>query len=654
MGCADGTTYIWQMETGHLDRVIHGHIADDILAACDEHTVSVNVGDAVGANAALHFFRGLRHRNLAAIKLAAQSGMSQIQGKQGPVDQIREKSRAFPLVINGFRTNPKDAEGHLLFFDVEALIIQLLTEEYSQMSPNTMEVQGFTNQREYDKIWALTKPASPDTTRKITGFLNMVKDRADKEFNTISSTASPETQRKLTGIMSKVKEGAEKAQKEIDIAKKEIEKRAGAYDNMANGSAKDGEEGIGRPASLHLEINLTLEIGQVLLSLLHAWGLDQDLDRVAISKLGLLKPKVPVSYGIMSKGGTMSLMLPTWKMKKNDNSDFFTALGHWELSHTTTTNHLLSVIAITNTLVSVSNASFIPEQERKRKLVRQATHGAMDITGIQDQGFSHLQEQIKKGWSLLSTLHCLLLSGKLRNLGSKAFKKPNVEQLAIRWQDRCLQIRLAAQELLVAELKNLGPKGRKHLVDIWGAYLPKFGDPPFQGSNNLNNGHEDPAAAAIAHPDDDDLDDHDEEEGDEDVLQHRRNQKTAVILLGVIGALFDLESENKGESEVALGAQMVRLTAKALMYLVLTSSKSVMNSVSTNPQAASNSNSSVSTPTSTTSAGALGKAPPAAKSALRRAAIDLIGRGFVLWEPHLEVSKVQCYKSKHGLFKKPN
>ena len=69
--------------------------------------------------------RGLRHRNLAAIKLAAQSGISQIQGKQGPVDQIQDKSRAFPLVINGFRTNPKDAEGHLLFFDVEALVIQV-------------------------------------------------------------------------------------------------------------------------------------------------------------------------------------------------------------------------------------------------------------------------------------------------------------------------------------------------------------------------------------------------------------------------------------------------------------------------------------------------------------------------------------------------
>ena len=51
-----------------------------------------------------------------------------------------------------------------------------------------MEVQGFTNQREYDKIWALTKPASPDTTRKITGFLNMVKDRADEKFTNVTST----------------------------------------------------------------------------------------------------------------------------------------------------------------------------------------------------------------------------------------------------------------------------------------------------------------------------------------------------------------------------------------------------------------------------------------------------------------------------------
>ena len=142
-------------------------------------------------------------------------------------------------------------------------------------------------------------------------------------------------------------------------------------------------------------------------------------------------------------------MFPGEKRPQIDGMDcetfYFTACGHWELSHTITTNHLLSVIAITNTLVSVSNASFVPEQERKRKLVRQATHGAMELhgaDGVTDEkvgdasAFSHQQEQIKKGWSLLNTLHCLLLSGKLKRLGSLDFKKPLVEQIAIRWQDR--------------------------------------------------------------------------------------------------------------------------------------------------------------------------------------------------------------------------
>ena len=114
-----------------------------------------------------------------------------------------------------------------------------------------------------------------------------------------------------------MKEGAEKAKEELDHARKEIEKRAGALDEEDGSDTEggDGKKTGSRPSSLQLEINLTLEIGQLLLSLLHAWGLDKDLDKVATSKLGLLRPRVPVSYGIMSKGGVMSLMLPTWHPK---------------------------------------------------------------------------------------------------------------------------------------------------------------------------------------------------------------------------------------------------------------------------------------------------------------------------------------------------
>ena len=170
-----------------------------------------------------------------------------------------------------------------------------------------------------------------------------------------------------------------------------------------------------------------------------------------------------------------------------------------------------------------------------------------------------------------STLHCLLLSGKLKRLGSLAFKKPLVEQIAIRWQDRCLQIRLAAQELLVAELKNMGIAGRKHLVEKWRSYLPKYGDPPFQqqngqNGNNMSNG---------GGTEEEEMEEEEEEDPDESssMIEYRRNQTTAVILFGVIGALFDLEAEREGDlNSVALGIEMTRSTVKALMFLVLCSS----------------------------------------------------------------------------------
>merc|ERR1719431_2522056 len=155
----------------------------DVLEACEEEAVGVGAGGGGGAdqtnlaNPALGLLRGIRHRNMAAIKMATQRGITQLQGPGDKQYQYQEKVRANPMVVDGFRTNQTDAESHILFFDVEALIVQLLTEEYTVMTPGTMEVQGLTNQNEYDRIRALTKIAEPDAAKKIAGFLNKVKDQ---------------------------------------------------------------------------------------------------------------------------------------------------------------------------------------------------------------------------------------------------------------------------------------------------------------------------------------------------------------------------------------------------------------------------------------------------------------------------------------------
>lgn len=57
---------------GHLDRVLHGISAEEVLYACDENPAASSSGDVGLANPAVHFFRGLRHRNLSAIRHATQ------------------------------------------------------------------------------------------------------------------------------------------------------------------------------------------------------------------------------------------------------------------------------------------------------------------------------------------------------------------------------------------------------------------------------------------------------------------------------------------------------------------------------------------------------------------------------------------------------
>lgn len=97
-------------------------------------------------------------------------------------------------MIQGFRSNPKDPESHILFFDIEALIgsnifcfvynicnksidaflfffyiVQLLSDEYGAMSPGSLEAHGLISTSEYQKVAALTQSASPDAHKIISG-----------------------------------------------------------------------------------------------------------------------------------------------------------------------------------------------------------------------------------------------------------------------------------------------------------------------------------------------------------------------------------------------------------------------------------------------------------------------------------------------------
>ncbi|TNM92413.1 WD repeat-containing protein 7 isoform X2 [Takifugu rubripes] len=602
VGCSDGSVYVWQMDTGALDRCVMGITAVEILNACDE--LAPATVDAL-SHSAVNLKQAMTRRSLAALKNMAQHKLQTLATNLLAADNADKgnlpKYSHNALVVQAMKTNLTDPDMHVLFFDVEAVIIQLLTEEAQRPNPTLV---------------------SPETLQKS-------QAGADKGGSFLANK-----------IFKQVKETMKETIKEHLLDEDEEEE-----EEMRRREEKS------KSLSL-LEYNLTMDTAKLFMSCLHAWGLNEQLDNICLERLGMLRPHCPISFGLISRGGHMSLMLPTFKESLLRQLSLATGLkltlsdivgkGTYGVSRAVTTQHLLSVISLANTLMGMTNATFVGEHMKKAPARPPRPGGTpesprrMQATPPQPSNPA-LQAQIKQGWSQLAAMHCVMLPDLL---GLDKFRPPLLEMLARRWQDRCLEVREAAQALLLAELRRIGVSGRKDTIDMWASYLPQYVDTvssPGSTSEAPSPAPPPPDAQPIetkASEEEMDVVDDDITTGCLSSLppnakkisnsyEERRKQATAIVLLGVIGAEFGAEIEPpKGSGRARAGGQapegfgltsggssnysLARHTCKALTFLLLQ-------------------------PPSP-------KLPP--HSTIRRTAIDLIGRGFTVWEPYMDVSAV--------------
>ncbi|XP_065716063.1 WD repeat-containing protein 7 isoform X2 [Patagioenas fasciata] len=611
VGCSDGSVYVWQMDTGALDRCVMGITAVEILNACDE-AVPAAV-DAL-SHPAVNLKQAMTRRSLAALKNVAHQKLQTLAtnllaseaSDKGNLPKYSHNS----LMVQAIKTNLTDPDIHVLFFDVEALIIQLLTEEASR--PNT----------------ALTAPES----------LQKAAGAADKGGSFL-------TGKRAAVLFQQVKETIKENIKE-HLLDDEDEDEESIRQRREDGDP-EYRSSKSKPLTL-LEYNLTMDTAKLFMSCLHAWGLNSVLDELCLDRLGMLKPHCSVSFGLLSRGGHMSLMLPGYNQPVGQPSrgveggrkaSLTEGLGKgtYGVSRAVTTQHLLSVISLANTLMSMTNATFIGDHMKKGPS-RPPRPGTPEMSKAKPPPSvsSHAaQGQIKQGWSQLAAMHCVMLPDLL---GLDKFRPPLLEMLARRWQDRCLEVREAAQALLLAELRRIEQAGRKETIDAWAPYLPQYIDSvisPGVPTEAVQPGSASPdtlGAEAKAQEEEHDLAEDDIAAGCLSGLpqmkkmstsyEERRKQATAIVLLGVIGAEFGAEIEPpklltrpRSSSQIPEGFgltsggsnySLARHTCKALTFLLLQ--------------------------------------PPSAKlpahSTVRRTAIDLIGRGFTVWEPYMDVSAV--------------
>ncbi|EPQ14742.1 WD repeat-containing protein 7 [Myotis brandtii] len=486
-------------------------------------------------------------------------------------------------MVQAIKTNLTDPDIHVLFFDVEALIIQLLTEEASR--PNTTLI-------------------SPENLQKASG-------RADKGGSFL-------TGKRAAVLFQQVKETIKENIKEHLLDEEEEDEET--MRQRREESDPEYRASKSKPLTL-LEYNLTMDTAKLFMSCLHAWGLNKVLDEVCLDCLGMLKPHCPVWFGLLSRGGHMSLMLPgynraacTLPHRKAEEERKLPATegvgkGTYRVSRAVTAQHLLSVISLANTLMNMTNATFIGDHMKKAptRPPRPSTPDLSKARGSPPTSRNIVQGQIKQGWSQLAAMHCVMLPDLL---GLDKFWPPLLEKLSRRWQDRCLEVREAAQALLLAELRRIEQAGRKEAIDAWAPYLPQYMD------HVMSPGVSEEAMQTITTAPD-------TASGPEAKVQEEEHDLAEDdITTGVIGAEFGAEIEPpklltrpRSSSQIPEGFglttggsnySLARHTCKALTFLLLQ-------------------------PPSP-------KLPPHSTS--RRTAIDLIGRGFTVWEPYMDVSAV--------------
>uniref|UniRef100_A0A9J7YGX8 WD repeat domain 7 n=1 Tax=Cyprinus carpio carpio TaxID=630221 RepID=A0A9J7YGX8_CYPCA len=517
VGCSDGSVYVWQMDTGALDRCVMGITAVEILNACDE--VVPAAMDSLN-HPAVNLKQAMTRRSLAALKNMAQHKLQTLATNLLAADNADKgnlpKYSHNSLVVQAMKTNVTDPDMHVLFFDVEAVIIQLLTEEAQRPNPTLV---------------------SPETLQKAPG-------GADKGGSFLANK-----------IFKQVKETIKENIKEHLLDEDEDEEEE-----------QRRREEKSKSLSL-LEYNLTMDTAKLFMSCLHAWGLNGELDEVCLTRLGMLRPHTPVSFGLISRGGHMSLMLPTFKDsllrqlaegcaegRKLSVSEIV-GKGTYGVSRAVTTQHLLSVISLANTLMSMTNATFIGEHMKKApaRPPRPGTPETPRKTTPQASSPA-LQAQIKQ-------------AGTAPESGQPA--PPPAEAPPTETKAPEEEMDVTDDDITAGCLSNLPPNAK-----ICNSY------------------------------------------------EERRKQATAIVLLGVIGAEFGAEIEPpKLPSRARTSTQapdgfglttggsnysLARHTCKALTFLLLQ--------------------------------------PPSPKlpahSTIRRTAIDLIGRGFTVWEPYMDVSAV--------------
>ncbi|XP_069480956.1 WD repeat-containing protein 72 isoform X2 [Ambystoma mexicanum] len=282
VGCEDDSVYIWDIETGTLDRHESGELAKAILtSSVDSHFHKPEPLPSVSHETPKKpsIYKTTSSHKLGTMSYSLPHTEKFTQKFPGP------KSVRSPFTFLPVEMKWNNVGFHVILFDIEKLLELLF-------SSQNIGLKGANSYHSYDTL----KPFKSSVEKRTLTL---------KRNKTAGSLYQSDGQAKQGSTNSSLKEnngvpGGEEASS--------IKRHKKMKSSKKQRSHPEGD----------IDINVITDVSKLLLSCFLPWGVDEELDDLCIRHLELLRLQYPASFGLVSNEDHISLMLPRLKTSALD------------------------------------------------------------------------------------------------------------------------------------------------------------------------------------------------------------------------------------------------------------------------------------------------------------------------------------------------
>ncbi|XP_075064124.1 WD repeat-containing protein 72 isoform X2 [Mixophyes fleayi] len=276
VGCEDDSVYVWEIETGTLERHETGEMAKAIVNACEDFTTDAT--DSI-VNTFQDTQRNMKTTFKSSNSYKLGSLSHNLMHPEKSSNKIVDSSYSNPFTVLPV-SSKYNVSLHLLLFDLEK-VLELL---------QSSQAYGLKAANSFHSYDALKTSKSSSEKRPLTLKRNKTAGSLIQMDGPVSETATKEN------ISRPLEEsGGIKRHKKFKSTKK----------NKSQSSGK-------------IDVNMVTDAAKLLLSCLLPWGIDKELDNFCIRHLDIRKLQDSVTFGVISDIDHVCLMLPGWNRINHD------------------------------------------------------------------------------------------------------------------------------------------------------------------------------------------------------------------------------------------------------------------------------------------------------------------------------------------------